>query len=110
MQRSRREGNRIELVAENSAFKLIARAAMLLGSIIGFPLLGYIAQNALFKIDRQSSQISDMSTKLEVLSVTVAAGVSDRYRSTDAARDFALQKVIIESLDHRVTALEKVKR
>lgn len=69
-------------------------------------LLGW----SLMTTQNMTSDMAVLKVKVETLTVTINQGTNDRYRGTDAAKDFAGVRQEIQFLERRVAGLEaKVK-
>ena len=55
---------------------------------------------------RMSEEVAILKVKVESMSVTISQGTNDRYRGTDAAKDFAGVRQELQYLERRVLALE----
>ncbi len=69
-------------------------------------LLGW----SLMTTQNMTSDMAVLKVKVETLTFTFNQGTNDRYRGTDAAKDFAAVRQEIQYLERRTSALEaKVK-
>lgn len=84
-----------ERLASNVWFMLIGRAA----AIAVLPLLAYLGKAVL-----------DMQGDVRVLNATIGFSMGDRYRGSDAARDFKLRDLEIDTLKARVSEIERQTR
>ncbi len=53
-----------------------------------------------------SKDVEVLKVKLEAVSLTLNQGTNDRYRGTDAAKDFAAVRQEIQYIEKRINALE----
>lgn len=88
-------GERAEKLAANVWFTNIGRAA----AIAALPLLAYMGK-----------MIIDVQSDVRVLNATISMGMGDRYRSSDAGRDFKLRDLELDTLKSRVSELERLSR
>ena len=65
-------------------------------------LLGW----SLMTTQTMSQDVAVLKVRVEALSTSVNQGTADRYRSTDAAKDFAAVRNEIQFLERRVNVLE----
>ena len=93
--------------AENSSFKLVARASMILISLVTLPLGIYIGSHSLNQIDEMQRQIAILTTDVKVLTSEVRAGSDGRYKIDDARRDLQLRDLRIDSNKDRTEKLER---
>lgn len=88
-------GDKAEKLAANAWFTNIGRAA----AIAALPLLAYMGK-----------MIIDVQSDVRVLNATITLGMGDRYRASDAARDFKLRDLEIDTMKSRVFDLERLVR
>ena len=86
-------------VAESSYFRLIAQVAMTLAA----PTLIWTA-SALWDINRQTAALTG---RIDGLQIRIESQMDNRYRATDAERDFRLRDRLIGFLKDRVDQQEK---
>lgn len=68
-------------------------------------LLGW----SLMTTQSMSQDVAVLKVKVESLTSTLNQGTADRYRGTDAAKDFAAIRQEIQFLERRVNILEQAK-
>lgn len=94
-------GNRLKL-ADNTALIMLGRVA----AIITLPILAW----GMHKLDAQADLVTKLSTDLQVLQATISINMSDRYRGSDANRDFQLRDLRLSGVEHRLDEIERVVR
>lgn len=75
------------------------------GTILQIAVVGLLGW-ALLSIQTMSQDVAVLKVRLEAVSTSISQGTSDRYRGTDAARDFAGVRQEMQFLERRVQALE----
>jgi hypothetical protein len=70
--------------------------------IAAVSLLGW----SLMTTQSMTNDMAALKVKVETLTYTINQGTNDRYRGTDAAKDFAGVRNEIQFLERRVTAIE----
>lgn len=80
---------------------LLAIFLMLMGGFGGITMRTAVIQSD------QSERLRAVETRLDSLQTTVGMRTEDRYRSTDAARDFGFDRAEIAELKARLIELEK---
>ncbi len=65
-------------------------------------LLGW----SLMTTQGMSKDVEVLKVKLEAVSLTIHQGTNDRYRGTDAAKDFAAVRQEMQYLEKRINSLE----
>lgn len=88
-------GGALDRAATNVYWTNIGRAA----AVVTLLLVSYLAK-----------AIIDVQSEVRVLTATISFGMSDRYRASDAARDFKLRDLEIDTIKARVTELERLVR
>lgn len=88
-------GDKAERLAANAWFTNIGRAA----AITALPLLAYMGK-----------MIIDVQADVRVLNATISLNMSDRYRGSDALRDFKVRDLELEFLKTRLTEIERIVR
>jgi hypothetical protein len=68
-------------------------------------LLGW----SLMTTQNMTSDMAVLKVKVESLTISIQQGTNDRYRSTDAAKDFAAIRQEIQFVERRVSSLESKK-
>ena len=76
-----------------------------IGTILQVLVVGLLGWS-LLTTQGMSKEMEVLKFKVESLSVAMHQGTNDRYRSTDAARDFAAIRQEIQYLDRRLIDLE----
>lgn len=85
-------GTKIEQLATNVWLLLLGRAA----AVAALPLLAFLGKT-----------VFDVQGDVRVLNATIGFSMSDRYRSSDAARDFKLRDLEIDTVKARLNELER---
>lgn len=85
--------------ADSGYFRLVAQAAMTLAA----PTLIWTA-SALWDISKQQSALTG---RIDGLQIRIEAQMDNRYRATDAERDFRLRDQLIGFLKDQTILLEK---
>ena len=75
------------------------------GTIMQAMVIGLLAWSLKTNVDMRT-EIGILQAKMENLQATVAQGTSDRYRGTDAAREFGGVWSELQRLNNRVDRLE----
>lgn len=103
-------GSKFERLASNATLTLAGRFAMLLA----IPLIGIAwkavddRQGDLNKAQVETNKLlTGIQIEVGVLKVTVEAGMTDRYRGTDAIRDQRVMQLQIDELKRRTDVLER---
>ena len=88
----------VQQIADNVYVTVIARFAMIFASVIVLPVGGYLAIALISRIDglvmtqqKEEISIALFADRFERIQSSINEAVQDRYRMTDAARDFALR-------------------
>lgn len=76
-----------------------------IGTIMQALVVGLLAWSLKTSVDMRT-EIGVLQAKVESLQTTVSQGTNDRYRGTDAARDFAAVWAEIQRLDARLQRCE----
>ena len=76
-----------------------------IGTIMQIMVVGLLAWSLKTNVE-MTTQIGILNVKVEALSATVNQGTTDRYRGTDAAKDFASVWAEIARHDTRINKLE----
>lgn len=84
-------GNGTEKI-KNTWFMLMGQAA----AVASLPILGYLGLTVI-----------NVQSDVRVLNATITLGMNDRYRGSDAGRDFKIRDLEIETLKQRVSELER---
>lgn len=80
-----------------------------IGTILQIGVVALLAWS-LMTTQTMSKDVEVLKVKLEALSTSMQQGTSDRYRGTDAARDFSSVRQEIQFMERRISSLEsKVK-
>lgn len=90
-----------ETVERRSGYRLEQHIGTIL-QITVVALLGW----SLITTQSMSQDVAVLKVRVESLSLSVAQGSNDRYRSTDAAKDFATIRNEIQFMDRRISTLE----
>jgi hypothetical protein len=69
-------------------------------------LLGW----SLMTTQSMTSDMAVLKVKVETLTLTINQGTNDRYRGTDAAKDFAGVRQEIQFIERRVNVLEQARK
>lgn len=88
-------GGAIERAAGNVYWTNIGRGA----AVVTLLLVSYLAK-----------AIIEVQSDVKVLNATIALGMADRYRGSDAARDFKLRDLEIDTMKSRITEIERIVR
>jgi hypothetical protein len=75
------------------------------GTIMQVLVVGLLAWSLKTNVE-MTTQIGILNVKVEALSATVNQGTTDRYRGSDAAKDFAGVWAELNRLDKRLNKLE----
>ena len=76
-----------------------------IGTIMQIMVVGLLAWSLKTNVD-MTTQIGILNVKVEALSATVNQGTTDRYRGSDAAKDFAGVWAEFNRVDSRLNKLE----
>ncbi len=76
-----------------------------LGTVLQIMVVGLLGWS-LLTTQNMSKEVEVLKFKVEAVSVTLAQGTTDRYRGTDAARDFAAVRHEMAYLEKRLADLE----
>lgn len=76
-----------------------------IGTILQIMVVGLLGWS-LMTTQRLSQDIEVLKVRLESLTVTMNQGTNDRYRGSDAAKDFSAVRQEIQFLERRINALE----
>lgn len=76
-----------------------------IGTILQVSVVGLMAWS-LMTTQSMSKDVEVLKVKLEAMSTTMQQGTNDRYRGTDAARDFAAIRAEMQFLERRIAATE----
>ena len=76
-----------------------------IGTILQIGVVALLAWS-LMTTQTMSKDVEVLKVKLESMSVTMQQGTNDRYRGTDAARDFAAVRQEIAFMERRIANLE----
>ena len=76
-----------------------------IGTVMQAAVIGLLAWSLKTNVDTQKD-IGVLQAKLESLQLTVNQGTNDRYRGTDAARDFAAVWSELTRMDARISRCE----
>jgi hypothetical protein len=80
-----------------------------IGTILQIAVVGLLGWS-LLTIQGMSKDMEVLKVKVESMNSTMTQGTTDRYRGTDAARDFAAIRQELQFLEKRLNAVEsKVK-
>ena len=79
-----------------------------IGTILQVTVVALLAWS-LTTTQRMSEEVAVLKVKVESLSLSLQQGSNDRYRGTEAARDFASIRQEMQHLERRVQALESRK-
>lgn len=80
-----------------------------IGTIMQVLVVGLLAWSLKTNVE-MTTQMSVVQVKLEALQTTVNQGTQDRYRGTDAAKDFAGVWAELSRHDGRIQKLESSRR
>lgn len=75
------------------------------GTILQVMVVGLLGWS-LMTTQRLSQDIEVLKVKMESMTATVVQGTNDRYRGSDAVKDFAGVRQEIQFLERRINALE----
>lgn len=89
----------IAKIADSGYFRLIAQGAMTLAA----PTLIWTA-SALWEISKQQSALNG---RLDGLQIRIESQMDNRYRATDAERDFRLRDQLISFLKDHIDLVDK---
>lgn len=76
-----------------------------IGTILQVTVVALLAWS-LTTTQRMSEEVAVLKVKVEALSLSLSQGSSDRYRGSEAARDFAAIRQEMQFLERRVQAIE----
>jgi len=76
-----------------------------IGTILQIAVVGLLGWS-LVTTQTMSKDVEVLKVKVESMSASIAHGAHDRYRGTDAARDFAAVRQEIQFLERRINKLE----
>lgn len=76
-----------------------------IGTILQVTVVALLAWS-LTTTQRMSEEVAVLKVKVEALSMTLQQGSNDRYRGTEAARDFAAIRQEMQFMDRRIQTLE----
>jgi len=76
-----------------------------IGTIMQIMVVGLLAWSLKTNVE-MTTQIGILNVKVEALSTTVNQGTADRYRGSDAAKDFAGVWAEFNRVDSRLNKLE----
>jgi hypothetical protein len=76
-----------------------------IGTILQILVVGLLAWSLSATV-QTGQDVGILKVKVESLQATLAQGSSDRYRGTDAARDFKTVDTELSRMDRRLQALE----
>lgn len=79
-----------------------------IGTILQIGVVGLLAWS-LITTQTMSKDVEVLKVKLEAMSLAIAQGTQDRYRSTDAARDLAAVRQEMQFLERRLVNCENRK-
>lgn len=76
-----------------------------IGTIMQVAVIGLLGWS-LVTTQQMTGDMAVLKVRVEALSATLSQGTNDRYRGTDAARDFAAVRTEMSYLDKRINKLE----
>ena len=76
-----------------------------IGTILQIAVVGLLGWS-LLTTQSMSKDMEVLKVKVESLSATMSQGTQDRYRGTDAARDFASIRQEMQFLERRIVSIE----
>jgi hypothetical protein len=76
-----------------------------IGTILQLMVVGLLAWS-LMTIQSMSKDMEVLKVKVESMNATMTQGTNDRYRGTDAARDFASLRQELQFLEKRINSIE----
>jgi hypothetical protein len=76
-----------------------------IGTILQIGVVALLAWS-LMTTQTMSKDVEVLKVKLESMSASISQGTNDRYRGTDAARDFAAVRQEIAFMERRIANLE----
>lgn len=79
------------------------------GTIMQVMVVGLLAWSLKTNVDTRA-EIGILQAKVESMQATLAQGTNDRYRASDAARDFGMVYRQMENMDARIQRLEERRR
>ena len=94
---------------ENMERRSGARLEQHIGTILQVTVVALLGWS-LTTTQSMSKDVEVLKVRVESLSTLVNQGSNDRYRGTDAARDFAAVRAEIQFLERRVQTLEGHKK
>lgn len=62
----------------------------------------------LVTIEEMRVELAILSGRVDALAARVDEATTDRYRTTDASRDFALRDQVIKGIEYRVQQVEEI--
>jgi len=79
---------------------------VLIGVILNIPLSIWWAASTNAQLSQQGKAIEKLEKKFDKLNATVVNSMDDRYRGSDAEKDFEKRDVKIDKLQGKVSRLE----
>ena len=76
-----------------------------IGTILQIAVVGLLGWS-LLTTQAMTQDIAVLKVKIEAMSASVNQGTNDRYRGTDAARDFAAVRQEMQFLERRLVVVE----
>lgn len=76
-----------------------------IGTILQIGVVALLAWS-LMTTQTMSKDVEVLKVKLESMAMSINQGTQDRYRGTDAARDFAAIRQEVQFLERRISTLE----
>jgi hypothetical protein len=76
-----------------------------IGTILQITVVGLLGWS-LMTTQSMSRDVEVLKVRVEAMNATIAQGTNDRYRGTDASRDFAAIRQEMQFFERRINALE----
>jgi hypothetical protein len=76
-----------------------------IGTILQVMVVGLLGWS-LLTTQSMSKEIEVLKVRVEAISTTMSQGTTDRYRGTDASRDFSAVRQEMQFLERRIVAIE----
>lgn len=94
--------DRADSISENAFFKILGRGIMVVVGPAAIGMMGWVG-NALWDMKAEQAK---MTGEMNVLRTTIELQMSDRYRGSDAARDFRIRDQKDVEQDRRIQSIE----
>ena len=76
-----------------------------IGTILQIAVVGLLAWS-LMTTQQMSKEVEVLKVRVEAMTLSINQGTNDRYRGTDAARDFSAVRQEMQFLERRIGSLE----